>query len=387
MNNKTVVVLRNHILPYSETFIFEQIKAMCGWHGVLIGLENVENGLDLSSIDSRIIPNIRNTFFRRWLFKFEKRFWLGNKSIENYIRQINPDVIHVHFGTDAVDFWPSINRLGKPILVTLHGYDINIYREWWEKGLGGRSRKLYPQRLLQISKDPNVRFIAVSEAIKNRAIAYGIDSKKIDVSYIGVDTTRFFPAGLPINQRKKRVLYVGRMVEKKAPLLLIKVFAKVLENIPDAELVMVGDGPLKLDAEALANELGIDVAFKGVLNSNQIIEELHKAQIFCLPSITAENGDAEGLPIAILEAQACGVPVVTTLHSGNPEGIIEDKSGLCFSEGDECGLENAICQLLIDIDLLNSFSKKAVNASQKFSNVFTSEDMENKIYKSSIKDL
>src|SRR5690606_12677303 len=133
------------------------------------------------------------------------------------LNRLQADLVHAHFGIDATDIWPSVKKAGLPMLVTLHGYDINIDREWWEDGHEGLRRRVYPQRLLTMAKDPKVHFIAVSQAIKKRAIEFGITPEKITVSYIGVDTDRFKPAGLPLSERKRRVLFVGRMVEKKAP--------------------------------------------------------------------------------------------------------------------------------------------------------------------------
>ena len=81
------------------------------------------------------------------------------------------------------------------MLVTLHGYDININRGWWEAGYGGPAMRNYPKRLLELASHPRVSFIAVSEAIRRRAISYGIPEEKITVRYIGVDTSKFRAGG------------------------------------------------------------------------------------------------------------------------------------------------------------------------------------------------
>src|SRR5699024_5679577 len=149
---------------------------------------------------------------------------------------------------------------------------------------------------------------------------YGIPDEKVTVSYIGVDTQRFQPQGRPVTQRLKRILFVGRMVEKKAPQLLVRAFAQARKNVEDAELVMIGDGPLLEETRALAVHLGAPVTFLGTCPHSEVQKQLHQARVMCLPSVTAENGDAEGLPTVIVEAQACGVPVVTSARGGATEG-------------------------------------------------------------------
>lgn len=355
-----VVVFRSELLPISETFVREQALALKLWQPVLVGLKRLDKGLPLEPLDSVLVPHLRDSLIRRWLTKYRLWFCRPLPQLVAVLKDIKPNLVHVHFGTDAVDIWPSIKAAGLPMLVTLHGYDINIHKEWWQSGHAGLRRKHYPQQLLRIATEPNVRFIAVSEAIKRRAVDYGIDAKKIDVSYIGVDTTRFFPAGLPIAQRKKRVLFVGRMVEKKAPLLLIQAFAHVVKHIPDAELVMVGDGPLKLQAELLAKELGLTVNFTGALSSEQVLVQMHEARVFCLPSVIAENGDAEGFGLVILEAQACGVPVITSALGGADEGIKTGETGYSFACNSLDELVNQLQLLLtLDDDRLSKMSEQA----------------------------
>jgi glycosyltransferase involved in cell wall biosynthesis len=92
----------------------------------------------------------------------------------------------------------------------------------------------------------------------------------------------------------------------------------------------------------------VPVSFLGSLSSQQIKEELQQTRVFCSPSVTAENGDAEGLPIVILEAQACAIPVVTSARGGVREGIIDGVTGLAFKEGDVACLSNHLLRLLQD---------------------------------------
>ena len=206
--------------------------------------------------------------------------------------------------------------------------------------------RTYPARLLKMAIDPAVRFIAVSNALKGRAVRFGMPQNKIDVSYIGVDTQLFKPLGLPLDRRRRRILFVGRMVEKKAPLLLVEAFAALRTRMPDAELVMIGDGPLLPEVRKRANILGVPITLPGPCGAKAVIEHLSRARVLCLPSVTATNGDAEGFPLVTLEAQACGVPVVTSALGAATEGVLDGVTGHSFPGGDRQAMEHYLAMWL-----------------------------------------
>lgn len=339
MNSQNRVAIYTHtLLPVSQTFVRDQAMALSGWNPILIGRRREKAGLDLSGLRTEIVNETGGQAGRAL------RFWRQrpDPNLLRLLRELGVRLVHAHFGTNATDIWPTIKAAGLPMVVTLHGYDINIHRWWWEAGHGGVYRRWYPRRLMRMAQDPDVRFIAVSQAIKHRAIEQGIPEDRIAVSYIGVDTERFKPGGLPLDQRHKRILFVGRMVEKKAPLLMVRAYANVLKHVPDAELVMIGDGPLLEDARRLARALKAPVQFLGARDGDEVLAELHQAKVFCLPSVIAANGDAEGLPISIIEALACGVPCIATRHSGNPEISADRRILLLAQEGDPAPLAESL---------------------------------------------
>jgi glycosyltransferase involved in cell wall biosynthesis len=263
------------------------------------------------------------------------------------------------------------------MVVTLHGYDINIKREWWEAGHGGAAMRDYPTRLLELGREPRVQFIAVSNAIREQAIAYGLSKDRIFVRYIGVDLAKFFPTGRPNKERQQRVLFVGRLVEKKGCEYLIRAFAKVQMAISDASLTVVGDGPLRPSLQELALCLGVRVQFLGALSSVEVCQELRLAKALCLPSIRAENGDAEGFGIVLLEAQASGVPVVTSAFGGSTEGIREGVTGFSFRERDVSALSAHLISLLTDYSAAASFAAAGPNfVADKFDLLRCTEGLE-----------
>lgn len=367
MNAKRrVAVFRSELLQPSETFIRDQVSALTVWEPVLVGRKEVEGGLPTPNIPREIVPESGNRLSRKF------RFWLSRPDpmLVAKLQQLQVDLVHVHFGTDAADIWPSVKATGLPMVVTLHGYDININKNWWEAGHGGLRKRAYPRRLLEMSRSPMVNFLAVSKAIRQRGIAYGISEEKITVSYIGVDSERFKPGATSMHQRPKRILFVGRMVEKKAPLLLIQAFSEVRKRVPDSELVMIGDGPLLQKATILASALkNTPVKLLGACNTDEVLAQLHQARVLCLPSITAVNGDAEGFGMVILESQACGVPVITSARGGAQEGLLEGQTGFSFEPGSKEELVEGLIQILSNNTLNDNMSTSAARFTEEFFNI------------------
>lgn len=343
----TVLVYRRYLLPLSETFIKDQLVALRRWRGVLVGQSELRE-LPLDGIELRILRAKNRTYSERLRWKLSKYMGTVPQPVIKRLKHEGASLLHAHFGVDAIEAWPIASALNLPMLVTLWGYDININREWWEAGDGGWSMRSYPARLLQLAQQPRVRFIAITDAIRRRAISYGIPETKIWLCYPGVDTEKFAPSGRPILERERRVLFVGRLVEKKGCEYLIKAFAQVQQTVPDATLVIVGDGALRGELRQLAHRLQVHARFRGALSNADVTRELETARAFCLPSVHAANGDAEGLGIVLLEAEASGVPVVTSAMGGATEGIHDGVTGFAFGERDVDTLASRLITMLTD---------------------------------------
>jgi len=145
------------------------------------------------------------------------------------------------------------------------------------------------------------------------------------------------------------------MGEKKGCMYLLEAFERVRAQLPQAELVIGGDGPERAKLVSRAASIG-GVRFVGAFTRDMATTLLAEARVFCLPSITAESGDAEGLPLVILEAQASGVPVVTSARGGATEGIEDGVTGYAFGEADVAALTDRLMALLTDDALAARFS-------------------------------
>jgi glycosyltransferase involved in cell wall biosynthesis len=176
----------------------------------------------------------------------------------------------------------------------------------------------------------------------------GYPQDKLQVHYIGTDVNRFKSS--PQTRDSNLVLFVGRLVEKKGCEYLMRAMELVQIERPESKLVVIGDGPLRQSLECLARTTNIRCSFLGAQPSASVAEWLGRARVFCAPSVTAANGDSEGLGLVFAEAQATGTPVVSFKHGGVPEVVRDGDTGLLAAERDHQGLARhlyANCRALL----------------------------------------
>jgi colanic acid/amylovoran biosynthesis glycosyltransferase len=178
---------------------------------------------------------------------------------------------------------------------------------------------------------------AVSEQFKARLIELGCPADRVRVHRLGVDTRVFeFRERRLLPGERVRLLSMCRLVEKKGLEYGMRAFARVATLGAGFEWHIAGDGPLRASLEDLARELGVQdrVTFHGPVTRARALELLAHAHACLAPSVTARNGDQEGLPVTIVESTACGLPVVTTKHSGIPELVRHSETGYLAPERD-----------------------------------------------------
>lgn len=221
--------------------------------------------------------------------------------------------------------WLEIGiRAGVDVFVHAHGYDVSSALR--KPGLRSRYREY--ERAAGV--------VTMSEVSRRRLIDLGLDARRVHVVPYGVDV----PEALPVRvaaEAGTRCLAVGRMVRKKAPLTLIRAFATAAASVPDLRLDLVGDGPLLPAVRKLVADEALEgkVIVHGSQPNDVVQQLLARADIFVQHSVVdVETGDSEGLPVAILEAMAHGLPVVATRHAGIPEAIEDGVSGELVEEHD-----------------------------------------------------
>ena len=329
--NRRLIVFRKRLLAASETFIPAQAGTVPGWDPLLAGFKWKAEGREL-------LADLPTSVLRdRALWPRLARRSLGwgylSRAWERHLLAWRPELIHVHFGPDGLALLPLVRRLNLPLAVTFHGFDIAI-----ETPINA-----YRRRRHEVFAAANTVF-AVSRFIRERLIAHGCPAEKIVTHIIGIDNKRFrAPAE---SERDIPVLFVGRLAEKKGWRFLLQAIAQVQAQHPRAHLHIVGDGPDRKAAEALANELEVIVTWYGMQTPEKVAAFMARAQVCCTPSIVAHNGDTEGLGLVNLEAQASGAPTVTFASGGVPEGIDDGVTGVVVCPTTAPALANALSELL-----------------------------------------
>lgn len=331
------IIFRMQLFKPSETFITEQTAALPDTAALLMGRKLFGK------------PDARLNHYSPHLSKLQTLRMVGTGDVSSFIapaRKFGATLIHAHFAVDALYANAIARQLEIPLLTTLHGFDITTKRTDFLKS-GSPSLMRYALFQQKLKNDCKV-FICVSDFMRNQALKAGFPESKIRKHFIGVDTNAFKPANGQNTQ--PNLLHVARLVEKKGTNYLIRAFAQVVKHIPEARLNILGGGPLLESLQKLAAELGVDdrVSFLGVQPHAEVRRQLMESSALVLPSVTAANGDAEGLGMVLLEAAAMGVPTVATRHGGIPEAVRDGQTGILVPERDVPALADAMFSLLRD---------------------------------------
>ena len=235
------------------------------------------------------------------------------------------DIIHCHYGRNGIRgvLLREIGALKGKIITTFHGYDINSY-----PGQYGASvyENLFQNGDLYTA---NTNFTAA------QAVALGCPKNKILILPVGVNISKYsFRERKVLDGETINILTVARLVEKKGIEYSLRAFAKVAQKYANIKYEIVGKGPLRESLERCISELSLGdrVKLLGAKTQEELLGIYAKSHIFILPSVTAANGDKEGQGLVLQEAQATGLPVLSTLHNGIPDGVLDGKSGFLVPE-------------------------------------------------------
>ena len=303
---------------------------------------------------------------------FVRRFWfrqIRNKPWQISEREVsalgaildreNAQVLHIFFGHIAVHLLPLIRAWSKPSVVSFHGADVLVDME----------KPAYRKATKQMI-DAVTRVFVRSASLQRAVVELGCDESKIDIVRTGIplDEFSFRERGFPANG-EWRFLQASRLVQKKGLATTLHAFTHFLNEYPRATLTIAGEGPMREELQELTRKLKIDdrVSLPGFVAAEKLREIYYASHIFLHPSETGSDGNQEGIPNAMLEAMATGLPVFATDHGGIPEAIENGVSGILVPERDYEALSRALLKAAQDRDLLARLARNGANAvAQKF---------------------
>ncbi|RXP52921.1 glycosyltransferase [Lutibacter sp. HS1-25] len=329
MGNKNIAIISPNQNAYSETFIQAQKKYLKGnvfyYFGGAIPTQ-LEGG------------SLKLTRFDRFVFKIQKKFKQTNLSLNEFalvksFQQQNISVVLAQYATTAHHLIRVCKLLNLPLITHFHGYDASIHRV------------LKAHHNFKEVFDYSSYVIAVSKKMETQLLSIGCPNQKLIYNVYGPQP-EFFEV-IP-QFSKKQLIAIGRFTDKKAPYYTILAFKEVVKKIPDAQLIMAGDGLLFDVCKNLVAfyNLQNNIKLVGVITPEKFRAYLTESMAFVQHSITPLSGDMEGTPLAILESSAAGLPVISTNHAGIPDVIIDNETGFLVTEHDVEGMTLKMIEIL-----------------------------------------
>ena len=265
-------------------------------------------------------------------------------------------VVHAHYGTNATNALPFVWFERLPLVVSFYGFDVAYARAPWRHPLYAKYLLLLPLVLRCAS-----RLLVVSESLRRELIGLGAPAERVEVHRTGVDTSRFAPAARAADAAGPAVVMCGREVEKKGFEYGFDALARVKGRGRRFRVLFhgTGNGPLRERLAAQVVRLGLADVVESVDPRVPTWEVLRRAELILAPSVTAADGDREGLPTVLVEAAASGLPAVASRHAGIPELVVDGTTGILCDERDVAGLAGALERLLDDAELRRRMGEAA----------------------------
>jgi len=366
-------------LPHTETFIYDSFNNLYNFEPHILAKVFRKN--NQFNFNKHIVRRqyASSFFIDTPLYYLKARFFQNRllrlilnvrDPFSEYIRKNKIRLLHAHFALDGLYALSLSNKCDIPLVVSLHGgYDTDAVLN-----IKGFPKNEFFQKV-------NL-FTVASAHSKENLLFNGCPNEKIRVLYYGVQKMtmpeRETRREITRDGHSVKLLLVGRMTEKKGILDAVCAFSKLKKKYKNITLTIItgerrqGSAILKEKLKGMGftfyfnTQLGYEkkvlryiayvncarqISIIGALPHERVRQMMKEHDIFILPSRTAPDGDAEGMPLVLLEAQAAGIPVVTTLHAGNSEAIVNQRTGYVVREGDIEGMANRLGALINDTEL------------------------------------
>ncbi len=317
-------------------------------------------------MEKRTRPRYKGNFLLRFWYKHVLKTWpppmpIGHVGrdgeyyhpydLVDLLEKWGPALVHVYYGHKAVKYRRMLEAAGIPWLVSFHGVDVVKFVK--DPGYLEELGRVFDEAQLVLAR---------SESLLARLRELGCPEEKLRLNRTPVPLE-----SIPYKRReapadgKWRLLQACRLIQKKGLFTTIKALPKVVERWPELKFVLCGTGPEEERLQKAVADAGLEqnVEMLGWVNQAQLLEQFDRAHAFLHPSELTKSQDQEGVPNAMVEAMAAGLPVVATQHGGIPEAVDDQKDGYLVPEKDSAALADAILKLLGDPETLGLFSENA----------------------------
>ena len=340
---REVAIFRHNLFKTSEPFIAGQAGCLQRYRPIFLG--RLRFGAPPQRAPSLALEDLAG----RWRLPYAlwQMLRCDPRPYERLLRGHRPALIHAHFGIEGVYALALAKRLDIPLVTMFHGFDATLATHAL---LASPAWAQYPLRRRRLAREGDL-FLCASSFIRDRLLAQGFPSERTRTHYIGVDCAAIQPRD-PAEERPI-VLHVARLEAVKGTEYLLRAFATVAHRRSEAQLVIIGEGPLRRSLQALSATLRIEerVRFLGAQPHAEVLAWMRRAAALVLPGVQTRTGRAEGLGLVLLEAAATGVPVIASRVGGMPEAVIDGRTGFLVAQRDAGALAERLGALLEDAAL------------------------------------
>lgn len=343
----TLAIVANSLNAPSETFIRAHVRDIAPGRTVVL----CHDGSGAEDLDVPVLSDIRRASkplqFRDRITRVLNRTFrpfldpslrgIEARNVLEFLKLHDVKVVLAEFGQNGSRMRLPCKRAQIPLYVHFHGSDATrlARNSSWRR----HYRKLFRDA---------TGVIVPSGFLADRLHELGCPNNKLYVSPHGINPDSFEES----TRESGRMLAIGRLVEKKAPHLTIRAFAAVQRQHPECTLDIIGDGPLHALCVDEINRLGLNesVRLHGAQSHEYVKGLLGQSALFLQHSVTARDGDMESFGISLVEAMACGIPIVATDHNGFSETVSHGETGYLVAEYDVEAMGAVVLKLLEDPD-------------------------------------
>ena len=338
----------------STTFIYNEVIELAKEHTVKFVCTKREN-VEIFPFENVVeIPFELKKLTRRWRWELEKRDISLNfknikykNEIDAVISEFKPNLIHCHFGYEALKILENSYSSNIPYVISFRGYDASQMLR----------RNSYVNLLSKYTRRLNVHSTFVCEFLLTNVIEKKVPLNKTQILYSGTNLS-FFKRSNYLKKKKFIFLQISGFGDKKGHKYTIRAYAKFVENNPNhnSNLILAGNGKHLAYMKRLVGELKLEnvVRFPGKVEKHQSRELLEEASCFVHHSVIADNGDCEGIPNAIMEAMAMELPILSTFHGGISELVENEVNGYLIEEKE-------IIEYSVKMNLVLKWGLKEIN--------------------------